>query len=58
MTTVTAAERYQELMGHPPPRDDTEEAWQWDYQGRSEADKERLLDLIQDEAEAEQESLF
>lgn len=24
---------YETLMGHPPPVDDSDEAWQWAYQG-------------------------
>lgn len=44
---------YEELMGQPPPLDDSEGAWQWAYSG-SKAEREKLLEMIQEEAEAEQ----
>jgi hypothetical protein len=47
---------YEKLMGHPPPVDDRAGAWQWDYTGRG-AQRAKLLEMIQIEAEAEQLSL-
>ncbi len=44
-------EEYEKLMGHPPPVAPDEESWQWAY--NTQRDREKLLDLIQDEAEAE-----
>jgi hypothetical protein len=48
---------YEALMGHPPPVDDSGEAWQWAYSGKS-LEREKLLEMIQIEAEAEQLSFF
>jgi hypothetical protein len=52
-------DRYIENVGHEPPLDESDSAWQWDYRG-TKAERELLLDLIQTEAEeaaAEQMSL-
>lgn len=65
MSRRTQLERdYMDNVGHEPPLDDSEEAWQWDYRG-GKADRERLAKLLEqrrrEEAEAErpeQESLF
>ena len=48
--------RYIEEMGHAPPLDDSEAAWQWAYSGRP-SERELLLDLIQNEAEDEAEQM-
>ena len=51
--------KYVEEMGHEPPVDESNEAWQWDYQGRK-AEREELLErlgLIEDEPPQE-ETLF
>jgi hypothetical protein len=42
--------RYVAEMGHEPPHDSSEGAWQWDYRGLVK-EREMLLDLIQQEAE-------
>ena len=51
---------YQDNVGHPPPVDESDEAWQWDYRGRSEEDRERLDVFVRESQEQpeEQESLF
>jgi hypothetical protein len=51
-----AVSKYEAEMGHPPPLDDSAEAWQWAYSGKS-LEREKLLEMIQIEAEAEQLSL-
>lgn len=35
-------ERYRENVGHEPPVDDSENAWQWEYRG-TKAEREALL---------------
>lgn len=52
---------YVDLMGKQPPKDESEQAWQWDYRGRSDEDKERLAGLLEEqppEISDDQESLF
>jgi hypothetical protein len=41
---------YVNEVGHEPPLDQSDGAWQWDYRG-TKAERELLLDLIQNEAE-------
>lgn len=50
MTDDMRIARYVEEMGHEPPVDESEQAWQWDYRGLIR-ERELLLDLIQTEAE-------
>lgn len=49
---------YEEAVGHPPRRDESDLAWQWDYVGRSDEDKQRLAEIAPKQEETEQESLF
>lgn len=56
-------QEYIENVGHPPPVDDTDERWQWEYQG-SRAEREDLLERLRacaqlpDEPPADQETLW
>lgn len=56
MTDEHRIASYIEEMGHEPPCDESDNAWQWDYSGNP-AERELLLDLIQNEAEAEAEQM-
>lgn len=49
---------YEQAVGHPPRVDESELAWQWDYRGRSDEDKERLAEIAPKPEPAEQDSLF
>jgi hypothetical protein len=43
-------------MGHEPPCDESDSAWQWEYRGLIR-EREMLLELIQQEAEEAVEQL-
>lgn len=53
---MSAAE-YEENVGNPPPVDESEEAWQWEYRGTRQ-DRERLAEWVGDVAVEQEESLF
>ncbi len=50
---------YMDEVGHEPPVDDSEDAWQWDYRGTPE-ERAALLERLaaDDEPAPEQDSLF
>lgn len=50
-------ELYVEAVGHEPRPAPEEFSWQWEYRGRMGWEREKLLDLIQAEAEQEHEQL-
>ena len=56
MTDDMRISRYVEEMGHEPPCDDSDQAWQWSYRGLI-GEREMLLELIQQEAEEAVEQL-
>jgi hypothetical protein len=56
MTDDVRIARYVEEMGHEPPCDESDSAWQWEYRGLIR-EREMLLELIQQEAEEAVEQL-
>lgn len=56
MTDDMRIARYVAEMGHEPPVDTSDNAWQWDYRGLVR-ERELLLDLIQTEAEEEADQM-
>jgi len=49
---------YERQVGHPPKVDESDLAWQWDYRGTTDADREHLAEIAPKQEETEQESLF
>lgn len=54
-------QKYVEQMGHEPPVDESEQAWQWAYRG-TKAEREELLERlgvdVEDGVPPQEETLF
>jgi len=62
---VNVETEYRKNVGHPPPRDESKQAWQWSYTGKRD-EKELLASILESRSkdhgswivDHEQETLF